>query len=89
MSIVVATSLVMVFVPFLFFGGLESIPRWMMNAVANARQYSIQEPIWGFVAILNRLDPSLEVPKLANVATGLTNVTAVAFAGLAVCLRQN
>lgn len=89
MSIVVATSLVMVFVPFLFFGGLESIPRWMMNAVANARQYSIQEPIWGFVAILNRLDPSLEVPKLANVATGLTNVTAVAFAGLAVYLRQN
>lgn len=89
MSIVVATSLFMVFVPFLFFGGLESIPKWIMNAVGNARQYSIQEPIWGFVAILNRLDPSWETPKLANMAACLTNVTAVAFTGLAICVRQN
>ena len=58
-SVLSATFLV--FVPFFFWGGTDSITQWMANARANAAFYSVRSPIWGFVGFANHFVDSSEL----------------------------
>ncbi len=62
--VAVLAALALMFVPFLFLGGLDSIPRWVANALANAEHYSVKSPIWGLVGLANGLidAPSGQLP---------------------------
>ena len=81
-------AVLLVFVPFAFYGGAEAIPKWLANASANAAYYSTAEPTWGFVALANHLIDTnaaeLACAKWLAVATRVFAVLLVAltvFAG--------
>ena len=79
--VVSATSaLVLVFVPFLFFGGVGEIPQWL----ANAEFYSSDNPLWGFAALANHIVDSkvLALPCIGRFALA-TRILAAALAGAA------
>ena len=78
------TAVILVFVPFVFFGGAEAIPKWLANASANAAHYSTAEPTWGFVALANHLIDTnaveLACAKWFSLATSVATVLLVALA---------
>ena len=55
------SAVLLIFLPFLAFGGIESILPWMSNADANATFYSVDNPLWGVAALANHLIDSKEV----------------------------
>lgn len=77
-------AILLVFVPFAFYGGAEAIPKWMANASANAAHYSTAEPTWGFVALANHLIDTnaveLACAKWLAVATRVFAILLVALA---------
>lgn len=70
------TAVLLLIVPFFFFGGIGSLPDWFANALENSRHYVSHEPLWGFVHILNRLE---SVPDAWHVALAVaaTRILAV------------
>ena len=48
-----SSAIVLIFVPFLFFGGMGSIQQWISNAKANADHYAMGFPTWGLVGLAN------------------------------------
>lgn len=56
-----SAAALLVFVPFFFWGGTDSIAQWMANARANAAFYSVRWPIWGFVGFANHFLDSSEL----------------------------
>lgn len=76
-------AILLVFVPFAFYGGAEAIPKWIANASANAAHYSTAEPTWGFAALANHLidtsKPDLACARWFALATQV-------FALLLVCM---
>lgn len=56
-----SSAVLLVFVPFFFWGGTDSIAQWMANARANAAFYSVRCPIWGFVGFANHFVDSSEL----------------------------
>lgn len=77
-------AVLLVFVPFAFYGGAEAIPKWLANASANAAYYSTAEPTWGFVALANHLidtnAPELACAKWLAVATRVVAAVLVVLA---------
>ena len=67
---------VLVFLPFVFFGGYDAIPSFFCNALANSQFYSIDDPIWGAVNIVNRFEESYAPSSLAVVAAWTTRILA-------------
>ena len=59
-SIAALSAVLLVFVPFAFFGGVDAIPAWLSNAIENARFYSAHLPLWGFVPLANQFVDSAE-----------------------------
>ncbi len=55
------SALLLTFLPFVFFGGLDAIPQWISNASANAGFYSVDNPIWGLAAMANHVIDSKEI----------------------------
>lgn len=82
-----SAAILLIILPFFFFGGIDSVPQWVHNALQNSKHYSMQDPIWGFVAILNRFDPTLEIPRLTGFAIFLTNAVAAVMAVLSLFVR--
>ena len=72
------TASILIFLPFVFLGGVESVPQWISNARANAAFYSVESPLWGFAAFANRIvdSPEITLPSIGRFALG-TNVFAV------------
>ena len=56
-----SAAALLVFFPFFFWGGTDSIAQWMANARANAAFYSVRWPIWGFVGFANHFLDSSEL----------------------------
>ena len=48
-----SSAIVLIFVPFAFFGGMGSIQQWISNAKANADHYAMGFPTWGLVGLAN------------------------------------
>ena len=83
-----ASVLVLVFVPFLFFGGVGEIPQWLANAAASAEFYSSDNPLWGFAALANHIIDlkELALPCIGRFALA-TRILAAALAVAAVFVR--
>ena len=83
------SAVILIFVPFLFFGGIDSIPQWISNAFANARFYSVDEPLWGLAALANRVLYSKDVTHscIRNFAVA-TRLIAAALVALSVFARS-
>ena len=81
-----AAAVVLVFVPFAFFGGFGAVPHWIANARANADFYSRDNPLWGLVAFANHVidspEPELPCAGAFAMATRLA-AAALALASLA------
>ncbi len=56
-----ASAVLLVFLPFFFFGGVGEISQWISNAGANAEFYAADNPLWGFAALANHIIDSKEV----------------------------
>jgi len=82
-----SVALLLTFVPFIFYGGPETVSTWLENAFANSRFYSVYEPIWGFTALLNALDPTGDVPRLTACAVILTKIAMLTAAAAALFAR--
>lgn len=87
-ALAAVAAAVLLLLPFAGCGGFEAMGRWFANALENSRHYSMQDPIWGFVALVNRFDPSLEIPRLTNAAIVLTNLAAASMAALALAAKS-
>jgi len=85
-----ASALVLIFVPFLFFGGVGEIAQWFSNAAANAEFYSADNPLWGVAALANHIVDSKEtaLPCIGGFALA-TRVLAAALAVAAVFARSD
>ncbi len=61
---------ILIFLPFLFFGGFDAIPQWISNASANVAFYSVDNPIWGFAALANHIidSPEMTLPSVGRFA---------------------
>ncbi len=70
-------AVLLVFLPFAFFGGFDSIINLINNAQANSLYYSKDGPMWGFVDIVNRFCDSRSFPRLMDVAAWATRGLAV------------
>jgi len=88
-AVAALSAAILTFVPFIFSGGVDSIPKWISNAFANARFYSVDEPLWGLAAFANRVVYSKEMtlPCIAGFAAA-TRIIAAALAALAVFARS-
>ena len=84
-----SVAIVLVFLPFLFFGGVHDIPSWISNAGANAAFYSVDNPLWGFAAFANHVIDSKEIvlPSIGLYALG-TRILAAALVFLALFARN-
>jgi len=85
-SVAAVSAVVLVFVPFLFYGGVGAIPHWIDNARANAEFYARDNPLWGLVAFANHIIDSAEpaLPYAGAYATATRLLAAVlALASLA------
>jgi len=82
-------AIVLVFLPFLFFGGVHDIPNWISNAGANAAFYSVDNPLWGLAAFANHVIDSKEValPSIGLYALG-TRILAAVLVFLALVARN-
>lgn len=84
-----SVAIVLVFLPFLFFGGVHDIPNWISNAGANAAFYSVDNPLWGLAAFANHVIDSKEIvlPNIGLYALG-TRILAAALVFLALFARN-
>lgn len=85
-AVAAVSAIVLVFVPFLFYGGVGAIPHWIDNARANAEFYARDNPLWGLVAFANHIIDSAEpaLPYAGAYATATRLLAAVlALASLA------
>ncbi len=75
------SAVVLVFVPFAFYGGFDAVPHWIANARANAEFYSRDNPLWGLVAFANHIidSPEPALPCAGEFALA-TRLLAAAFA---------
>ena len=71
-----ASAVVLTVMPFGFFGGLGSILDFIANAGENARFHSLDNPIWGFVNLVNRFEESYSKSSLAVAAACMTRLLA-------------
>ena len=53
-ALAAATAVLLIFLPFAFFGGFSSIPQWISNAAANSAFYSLDGPMWGIVPLASQ-----------------------------------
>lgn len=71
------SALVLVFLPFAFFGGFASIPDFLGNAMAQAQYYSKDNPMWGFVDLVNRFSEVYAIPGAVDIAAWMTRLLSV------------
>ncbi len=88
-AIAAASAILLTFLLFLLFGGLDAIPQWFVNALANADFYSTHEPVWGMVPIANHFIDSTEavLPSIRLFAVA-TRVFAVVMVGVALVTKD-
>lgn len=84
------SAALLVFLPFVFFGGWEAIPQWISNAAENARHYSAAFPIWGFVPIANQfIDSEGAVLPSAGLFAAATRALAAVFVLVGIFARTD
>lgn len=83
------SAIILIFVPFAFFGGFASISQWMSNALANTSYYCKDHPMWGFAPFVGRL-VSLETlsESLTGPAVLATRITAVALVAVSIVVKD-
>ncbi|MGN0877496.1 MAG: hypothetical protein ACI4TC_09520, partial [Kiritimatiellia bacterium] len=82
------SALFLTILPFYYFGGFGAIPDFISNACENAKFHSLDNPIWGFVNIVNRFEESYSKSNLAVVAAYVTRLLAAALVA-ASCLTKD
>jgi len=84
------SALLMIFLPFAFFGGFAAASQWISNALSNAAFYSSHLPMWGAVPFANHFIDSNELvlPSIRLFAAA-TQMLAVCMLVLCVCARRD
>ncbi len=77
MFVAACSAIVLIFLPFAFFGGFSSIPDFVGNAMAQAQYYSRDNPMWGFVDFVNRFAEVYALPGAVDIAAWMTRLLAV------------
>lgn len=72
-----------IFMPFALVGGFDAIPDFLRNAQSNAQYYSRDDPMWGFVNLVNRFCEQQYAPLLTDVAVWTTRAFAMMLVVLA------